>query len=136
MANRKTICSYCGKIADPENHTCKNMKQKKEKYNQTKRDYYKNNKESLKELMSKRWSKFRSHIIERDKNFCQRCFIKYGIINAELLQVHHIKSRAHYPDLVYDEDNVITVCQTCNLQLGTSDKLDFEWKKPEEEFKL
>lgn len=112
------------------------MKKKKEKYNATKRDYYRKNKETLKPLMSKRWSEFRLHIIARDNKMCKRCQIKYGIINSEKLQVHHIKSRIHYPELMYDEDNVITLCQTCNVQLGTSDKLDFEWEKPESNYLL
>lgn len=136
MANRKAICYYCNQIADLTTHYCDGMKQKKEKYNATKREYYKNNKETLKPLMTKRWAKFRLHIISRDNGMCQRCFIKYGIINGDILQVHHIKSRAHYPELIYDEDNVITTCQTCNLQLGTSDKLDFEWEKPENNYLL
>lgn len=136
MANRKTICSYCGKIADMETHSCQAMDKKKDHYNSTKRDYYRKNKETLKPLMSRRWSKFRSHIIARDNNLCKRCQLKYGIINAEKLQVHHIKSRIHYPGLIFDEDNVITLCQTCNIQLGISDKLDFKWEKPEEEFLL
>ena len=136
MANRKAICFYCNKIADLDTHSCKGMDKKKEHYNATKRDYYRKNKETLKPLMSRRWSKFRLHIISRDDSLCQRCLIKYNIINGADLQVHHIKSRIHFPELIYDENNVITLCQTCNVQLGISDKLDFKWEKPERDFLL
>jgi 5-methylcytosine-specific restriction endonuclease McrA len=46
------------------------------------------------------------------------------------LQAHHIKSWRDYPELAYDEDNLITVCKSCNLELGNKNKLDFEWQIP------
>ena len=122
---RKKICKYCQKLVD-ENHVC--HKKSNKQYNKYKRDYYKKNKEIVAPIMSYKWKKFRKFILERDDQMCQRCYAKYGIINGDELQAHHIKSRINYPELMYDENNVITVCKTCNLQLGTSDKLDFEWK--------
>lgn len=122
---RKKICKYCNKLVD-EDHVC--HKKSKERYNKYKRDYYRKNKETVAPIMSYKWKKFRKFILERDDHMCQRCYTKYGIINGDELQAHHIKSRINYPELMYDENNVITVCKTCNLQLGTSDKLDFEWQ--------
>lgn len=122
---RKKICNYCQKLVD-ENHVC--HKKSNKQYNKYKRDYYKKNKEIVAPIMSYKWKKFRKFILERDNQMCQRCYAKYGIINSDELQAHHIKSRINYPELMYDENNVITVCKTCNLQLGTSDKLDFEWQ--------
>ena len=122
---RKKICKYCQKLVD-ENHVC--HKKSNKQYNKYKRDYYKKNKEIVAPIMSYKWKKFRKFILERDDQMCQRCYAKYGIINSDELQAHHIKSRINYPELMYDENNVITVCKTCNLQLGTSDKLDFEWQ--------
>ena len=122
---RKKICKYCNKLVD-ENHVC--QKKSNERYNKYKRDYYRKNKETVAPIMSYKWKKFRKFIIDRDDNMCQRCYIKYGIINGDQLQAHHIKSRINYPELMYDENNVIAVCKTCNLQLGTNDKLDFEWQ--------
>lgn len=136
MAIRKEICPHCKKIVDMSSHHCSGIDKSRLEYNAKKRRYYQKNKETLKPLMSKRWQKFRLHIIERDNRICQRCFIKYGIINGEELQVHHIKSRINFPDLIYEEENVITTCKTCNLQLGTSDKLDFDWSPPEIEYLL
>ena len=132
---RKTICKYCGKIVDQENHECPMMEKARQKYNTSKREYYHKNKETLKPIMSRRWQKFRLHIIERDGRKCMRCYIKYGIINGDNLQVHHIKPRIHFPEKIFDEDNVITVCKTCNIQLGL-EGIDFEWKPPENETML
>lgn len=67
-----------------------------------------------------RWRKLRDQIMERDGNHCQRCLHKYGIINSENPEVHHIKARSQYPKLQYEPCNLVTVCKTCNLQLGTN----------------
>lgn len=56
--------------------------------------------------------------------------IKYGVFETEHLQVHHIKNQDDFPELAYDEDNLITVCRLCNTQMGKSDKLDFAWEPP------
>jgi 5-methylcytosine-specific restriction endonuclease McrA len=124
MAKLKT-CGSCSKIID-FNSDC-SCRKKRNNYNNDK------NKESKKPIQSQEYKDFRKRIIERDNFHCQRCMIKYGILETEYLQVHHIKSRVHYPELVYDESNVITVCRVCNNQLGTKDKLDFEWSVPKEE---
>ena len=122
MASKKKICS-CGRmISFTETCSCKKNKNSK----QLQKQYYEKNKEVMKPLSSARWRKLRSLIIKRDKGLCQRCFIKYGIINSEDLQVHHIKPRTKYPELMFEESNLITLCRTCNLQLGTNEKLDFE----------
>lgn len=71
-------------------------------------------------------------IIKRDGFLCMRCFIKYNIINSEELTVHHILSRKNYPELMFEDSNLICLCSTCNKQLGTKDKLDFEWTAKEE----
>lgn len=132
---RKTICKYCGKIVNQENHECTKKERVHQEYNASKREYYRKNKETLKPIMSKRWQKFRLHIIERDGRKCMRCYIKYGIINGKDLQVHHIKPRIYFPEKIFDEDNVITTCKTCNIQLGL-EGIDFEWKPPENEIML
>lgn len=119
---KKKICSSCGKIID-FNEVCSC---KRSKNNEYKKLYRIKNKESLQPLSTKRWKKLRSLIIKRDKGCCQRCLIKFGIVNTKELQVHHIKPRIDYPELMFDESNLITLCKTCNLQLGTSGELDFE----------
>ena len=128
MSMRKKICNGCGKMVD-ENHKCE---VKRLKYNENKRKYAKQNKDTQSELTTVRWRKFRLNIISRDNHLCQRCLIKYQIINAGELQVHHIKPRIFFPELMYDENNVITTCKTCNIQLGL-EGIDFEWTPPKQE---
>ena len=129
---RKKICIRCGKIILENSKCCT-------------KDTYKNrrkseeNKKADKLLNCKKWRDVRSMVLNRDKHTCQRCLIKYNIINNENLEVHHIKSRLEYPHLVYNLDNLITTCKICNLQLEAKElnhKLDFEWIPPEEEFNL
>lgn len=117
------ICSRCNKkISFNEDCSCK-IPQDRNKYQ---RDYYEENKESLKILSTKRWRDLRKVIINRDGGYCQRCFIKYNIIESDNLQVHHVKPRIKYPELMFEETNLITLCKTCNLNLGIEEELDFE----------
>jgi 5-methylcytosine-specific restriction endonuclease McrA len=119
--SKKKFCS-CGKLV-AVNETC-SCKQNTNR-NEYQRKYYEKNKDVLKPLSTARWRKLRSLIIKRDKGCCQRCLIKYGIINGDNLQVHHIKPRIEYPELMFEESNLITLCKTCNLQIGLKE-LDFE----------
>lgn len=117
---RKKICSRCGKIIG-EGTQCSCREKAPIRYcnnNYSKRDD---------EIHSKRWREKRSQIIRRDRYVCQRCFIKYKVINTDELTVHHILSRKNHPELMYEDSNLICLCATCNKQLGTKDKLDFEW---------
>jgi len=118
---RKMICS-CGKlIADNEICPCK--KKARAIRNKQKNEL---NAELSKVMKSVKWKRFRKNIINRDGAACQRCLIKYNIINSDNLQVHHIKPRSEYPELTFEPENCITLCKTCNLQLGTKDELDFK----------
>lgn len=136
MSSRKTICPHCRKIIkENSGHTCKGTEKKRLAYNKKKREYYHKNKETQKPLMTRKWRKFRLIIIDRDNNMCQRCYLKYGIINGEELQVHHIKPRIHFPELMFDEENVVTLCKTCNVQLGLNG-IDFTWEAPSMEYRL
>lgn len=131
---KKTICS-CGKRV-PINGTCSCKDKLKEQRNNYQKDYYKRNKESLKLLSKKKWKDLRKLIISRDNGHCQRCSIKFDYIEMNNLQVHHIKPRIDYPELMYVESNLITLCKTCNLQLGTKGELDFEPNEVSEEFQF
>lgn len=121
-------CPRCGKrIAINETCECvlEGNKQRRNKYQ---RNYYQDNKKEIEKIKNKRWKKLRKLVIERDGGLCQRCYNKFHIFETNNLQVHHIKPRVDFPELIYDEDNLVTVCKQCNLQLGTSHKLDFEFK--------
>jgi 5-methylcytosine-specific restriction endonuclease McrA len=78
-----------------------------------------------------KFQKIRKAVIKRDGAHCQRCRIKFNWMTFDNLQAHHIKSWRDFPELAYDEANLITVCRNCNLDLGNDNKLDFEWQIPE-----
>ncbi|MBY0214131.1 HNH endonuclease [Priestia aryabhattai] len=121
--SRWTIACSCGKLIE-YGTTCKCRKRKS------------NNKEADKDIKSYRWKQLRKHILKRDGAHCQRCLIKYGRIECADMTVHHIKNRRDYPELVFDKSNLVALCRTCNLQIGTKD-LDFDWIVPDEyEFSL
>lgn len=79
-----------------------------------------------------RFQKLRKKIITRDKGHCQRCRIKFDLLITDNLECHHIKSYRDFPELAYEESNLIMVCRRCNLDLGNSNKLDFSAEAPEE----
>lgn len=123
MNNMYKICGSCGKRLEHK-ETCPCRQQylnRKSKENSN--GFY----------TTRTWRKLREKVLKRDNYMCQRCLIKFNLIETEYLQAHHIKSREHFPQLQYDIDNLICVCRTCNLQLGTTDKLDFEWENNDEE---
>lgn len=126
---RKKVCQRCGKIVD-HNKACGCFERKAYI-----KQYEEKNQQNS-ELRSARWARKRKYIINRDEGICQRCYIKYGIINNEELQVHHIIARSTNADLMYEDSNLITLCGTCNRQLGTKNKLDFEWEPPNNDFVL
>ena len=82
------------------------LKEQVLKYNSKKRKY---NKRSIEERqIEKKYKQFRQEILKRDNFTCQECGSKYR------LQVHHIKSRKDYPELIMDKDNCITLCISCH----------------------
>lgn len=139
---RMKICS-CGKMI-PDTQVCSCRKLARKVNNQNK------DPETKKFFNSSKWKKFRKKIIDRDaglvtelfgsiyQGICLRCLYKYGLIVTDGIQVHHIKPRNKYngengyPDLRFDETNCISLCKSCNTQLGTKGKLDFELESPTE----
>lgn len=65
--------------------------------------------EILRLRMTEEYSDWRRDIFTRDKFTCQKC----GKTNC-YLEAHHIKSFSHYPDLRFDRNNGITLCEDCH----------------------
>lgn len=119
-------CKIC-KRKVPLNEKCEcEIKDKKQKRNEYSKDYYKDNKDEINKIKNAKWSRLRKLVIERDGGYCQRCYVKYQTFTTENLQVHHIKPRIEFPELVYDDKNLITLCRQCNIELGTRHTLDFD----------
>lgn len=76
------------------------------KYKYTKRNWNKRNDDVR--IKEKEYKEFRKQILKRDNYTCQSCGSKYR------LQVHHIKSRKEFPELIMDKDNCITLCISCH----------------------
>lgn len=123
----KVICSRCGKMVDKYNHDCLVKKQKEKEYN---KKY--NNKKTIKAIKNARWQKIRKNILETKGNYCQRCFYKYGIVNTKNIQIDHIIPREINSDLIYEENNLIPLCKSCNTYKGKKihRKPTKEWKYP------
>jgi len=120
---KKILCGRCGKYYDFNKQCSCSEKNTRNEYQ---KQYYAKNRDVQLPLMSRRWAKKRKFIINRDGGYCQRCFVKFRVINDGKLQVHHIKPRSKYPELMYEDSNLITLCQTCNLEIGVKEELDFK----------
>jgi 5-methylcytosine-specific restriction endonuclease McrA len=57
-----------------------------------------------------RWRKFRAYVLSK-RPYCERCEEEGNPKPSEGLHVHHVKDRSTHPELAYDEDNVIVLCQ-------------------------
>lgn len=81
---------------------------------------------------SSRWQQVRDRILIRDRHECQDCIqrLRMAAVSGERLfgedtkirratQVHHIKELRTYPDLAFEEDNLISLCTQChNIRHG------------------
>ena len=61
---------------------------------------------------SARWHKLRQKILRRDKYMCVECK-RFGRIK-EASEVHHIKHLEDFPELAYDENNLVSLCRACH----------------------
>ena len=61
---------------------------------------------------TKKWRKKSKDILKRDKFRCQYCK-RYGKIREAVL-VHHIKHLEEFPELAYNNENLISLCLECH----------------------
>ena len=62
-----------------------------------------------------KWKKKRATILRRDGYLCVECK-KYGR-RREAVTVHHIKHADEYPELVYVDSNLVSLCQACHNKM-------------------
>ncbi|MBM3210597.1 hypothetical protein FJZ33_00135 [Candidatus Poribacteria bacterium] len=77
---------------------------------------------------SAKYKQWRRDVFIRDEFTCQECGIKHTYITA-----HHIKPFAFYPELRFDINNGITLCEDCHCKL---DKYRMRFKKKENKIVL
>ena len=75
--------------------------------------WYENNGigETAKKRNNYSYRKWRESILARDNYKCTKCGSKTK------LHVHHINKFADYPELRLDDDNAITLCETCHFKI-------------------
>ena len=67
---------------------------------------------------TREWKKKREQIIKRDHYECQRCIGKFGKVKRIRITradtVHHIQTLEARPDLMMDDNNLISLCHNCH----------------------
>lgn len=61
---------------------------------------------------NKKWERKRRSILVRDGYMCQICK-RYGK-SVQATVVHHIKHADEYPELMYEDSNLISLCAACH----------------------
>ncbi len=64
---------------------------------------------------SKKWKHKRLCILRRDKYLCVECQ-KSGR-RREAVTVHHILHTDEYPELGYDDNNLVSLCNACHNKM-------------------
>lgn len=62
-----------------------------------------------------KWKKKREKILMRDNYLCRECR-RYGRIK-QATTVHHIKHADKYPELFYENDNLVSLCDACHNKM-------------------
>lgn len=89
----------------PKNPPIAKLKNQPRKYKNIKGDV----------IHSYQWTKCRASYLELYP-ICQRCQYLNQVTHASVykLSVHHIRGRIKYPELVFDESNLLTLCSGCH----------------------
>lgn len=61
---------------------------------------------------------WKKETMKRDNYTCRFC----GIDDKDVLEIDHIKSKSLYPLLMYDIDNLITLCANCHRKKTKQDR--------------
>lgn len=62
-----------------------------------------------------RWKRKRKNILKRDNYMCQECK-RYGR-RTEATTVHHKKHTDEFPELAYEDDNLVSLCEACHNKM-------------------
>ncbi len=66
---------------------------------------------------SVQYKEWRQKIFERDNYACQDCGARCGIGKTIYVTAHHIKSFSKHPELRFDVNNGITLCEICHCKV-------------------
>lgn len=62
-----------------------------------------------------RWRRKRETILRRDGYLCRYC-LRYGR-RRQATTVHHIEHADEHPELAYNADNLISLCEACHNKM-------------------
>jgi 5-methylcytosine-specific restriction endonuclease McrA len=118
-------CTYCGRIHDRK-YTCPQKAASLERRANRRRKY--SDQDRLRNTNA--WKKKSLHIRERDQYLCQAClngigYTKSRRIETENLQVHHIIPLKTDRNEALNNENLITLCETCH-ELAEQGKISSE----------
>lgn len=60
------------------------------------------------------FGRWKQGIVEKRGGVCERCGTKIG---GDVLELHHILSRAKFPQLVDMEENIMVLCHECHKEI-------------------
>lgn len=114
------LCNKCGKRYLSSGKCCNTYEKK-------------GNTEKKRVYNSAKWRKLREDKLS-EYPYCTRCFKKWKYLQTDNLELHHILSLEHYPLYKFEWGNLVIICRTCNLELGDSNKIDFDLPKENLDF--
>lgn len=104
----KTRCTKCKKSIPIGETYCDAHKPKKRDYkNFQKKMNIKTEEEGV--LSARKWRSIREKVLIRDAGCCRLCLLQ-GFGEYRKLEVHHLRKRVDREDLIYDLDNLVTLC--------------------------
>jgi 5-methylcytosine-specific restriction endonuclease McrA len=62
-----------------------------------------------------RWRRVRASVLRRDGYLCRYC-LRYGR-RRPATTVHHIEHADEHPELAYNADNLISLCEACHNKM-------------------
>lgn len=65
-------------------------------------------------------SKWRRSVFQKDKYVCQNC----GYDKGKIIQAHHVKPYAEFPEHRYDVENGVTLCKPCHLFIHSKENCE------------
>lgn len=68
---------------------------------------------------NQKWQRKRAYILRRDGYKCQEC-LRYGR-QRQGEHVHHIYPIEEYPEEIYNDCNLITLCKICHNKMHVRD---------------